>query len=108
MDQLTCASLSPTHYWCEVGMLEVPAACVYIKRVLSSQVLRYFGGMCSVGGTSYLGNLPWMTPTSSTINGVVLQERLYIVLLFVRCWTHLHQSVASFLYVQVWSSYKGE
>ena len=25
MDQLRCASLSHTHYWYEVGMLEVPA-----------------------------------------------------------------------------------
>ena len=25
MDQLICASLSHTHYWCEVGMLKVPA-----------------------------------------------------------------------------------
>ena len=25
MDQLICASLSGTHYWCEVGMLKVPA-----------------------------------------------------------------------------------
>ena len=24
MDQLICASLSHTHYWCEVGMLKVP------------------------------------------------------------------------------------
>ena len=25
MDQLICAYLSHTHYWCEVGMLKVPA-----------------------------------------------------------------------------------
>ena len=25
MDQLICASLSHTHYWCEVGILKVPA-----------------------------------------------------------------------------------
>ena len=30
MDQLICASLSHTHYWYEVGMLEVPA--VYFRR----------------------------------------------------------------------------
>ena len=27
MDQLLCASLSRTHHWYEVGMLEIPAVC---------------------------------------------------------------------------------
>ena len=30
MDQLICASLSHTHYWYEVGMLKVPAVCMYL------------------------------------------------------------------------------
>ena len=43
MDQLICASLSHTHYWYEVGMLEVPA-----------QILRHARGQ---GTTSRIGNL---------------------------------------------------
>ena len=32
MDQLICASLSHTHYWCEVGMSKVPAMYSPLKK----------------------------------------------------------------------------
>ena len=38
MDQLICASLSHTHYWCEVGMLKVPAVCMCVWVVCNYQV----------------------------------------------------------------------
>ena len=40
MDQSTCASLSHTHYWYEVGMLKVPATCMvtHIARVWINRV----------------------------------------------------------------------
>ena len=38
MDQLICAFLSHTHYWYEVGMLEVPAMYGYhLNRRLRAQ-----------------------------------------------------------------------
>ena len=37
MDQLICVSLSHTHYWCYVGMLEVPA-WIYSILILSGTV----------------------------------------------------------------------
>ena len=33
MDQLIFASLFHTHYWCEVGMLKVPAVVAYINTI---------------------------------------------------------------------------
>ena len=33
MDHLICASLSHTHYWYEVGMLKVPANCLFLLLV---------------------------------------------------------------------------
>ena len=36
MDQLVFASLSHTHYWYEVGMLKVPAVCMYCHHIQQS------------------------------------------------------------------------
>ena len=45
MDQLICASLSHIHYWCEVGMLKVPADervtdCVLLVYVIQDSVFK--------------------------------------------------------------------
>ena len=37
-DQLICASLSHTHYWYEVGMLKVPAVCLYVMTIQTSKL----------------------------------------------------------------------
>ena len=44
MDELICASLSYTHYWYEVGMLEVPAVLTieYAVPVLDNAISRVF------------------------------------------------------------------
>ena len=41
MDQLIHASLSPTHYWYEVGMSKVPAGTIYSSNYRMSSTIVY-------------------------------------------------------------------